>query len=339
MRSWFVGMPGEHVSCVGCHENRRDTLPTRHSLANQRRPQPLEPWYGTPRPFAFAHEVFPVLEQYCIGCHDNRNMSAPIAKTSMPLAMRRAPSELTGWHGPAREFGYLAEVQPVFDRHCNSCHDFGKKGAEKLVLAGDKNGAFNISYTQLWTRGYLRVVGGGPAETQQAYSWGSHASPLTQSIVKGHYDVKLGAEDFDRLVTWVDLNAVYYPTYGTNFPDNNYGRSPLTVAQQGELASLGVGDMDVCFDRPEMSPPLERIRGDNARYARALAIIRAGKDTLAKNPRADMPGFTLCETDRNREAKYARREQLERQNRQAIREGRKFYDPAATQPAGASTGR
>jgi hypothetical protein len=70
MRSWLVGMPGELVSCVGCHENRRETLPTRRSLAHDRKPEPLEPWYGGPRPFAFAHEVFPVLEQYCIGCHD-----------------------------------------------------------------------------------------------------------------------------------------------------------------------------------------------------------------------------------------------------------------------------
>ncbi len=70
MRSWLVGMPGERVSCVGCHENRRETLPTRRSLALDRKPEPLAPWYGSPRPFAFAHEVFPVLEQYCIGCHD-----------------------------------------------------------------------------------------------------------------------------------------------------------------------------------------------------------------------------------------------------------------------------
>jgi formylglycine-generating enzyme required for sulfatase activity len=69
MRSWFVGMPGEHVSCVGCHEGRGSTLPTKRTLANGRAPQSLEPWLGPPRPFAFAHEVFPVLEKYCAGCH------------------------------------------------------------------------------------------------------------------------------------------------------------------------------------------------------------------------------------------------------------------------------
>ena len=80
MRSWFVGMPGELVSCVGCHETRPDTLPTRRSLAHDRRPQPLKPWYGAPRPFAFAHEVFPVLEQYCIGCHEKPPKVGPRSK-------------------------------------------------------------------------------------------------------------------------------------------------------------------------------------------------------------------------------------------------------------------
>lgn len=80
MRSWLVGMPGELVSCVGCHEKRRETLPTRRNLAHDRRPEPLQPWYGAPRPFAFAHEVFPVLEQYCIGCHDKPPMVGPRSK-------------------------------------------------------------------------------------------------------------------------------------------------------------------------------------------------------------------------------------------------------------------
>lgn len=70
MRSWLVGMPGEHVSCVGCHEKRTATLPPHRTLANQRAAESLKPWYGAPRPFAFAHEVYPVLEKYCIGCHD-----------------------------------------------------------------------------------------------------------------------------------------------------------------------------------------------------------------------------------------------------------------------------
>jgi len=82
MRSWLVGRPGELVSCAGCHESRGESLPTRASLAHQRPPQPLEPWYGEPRPFAFAHEVYPVLERHCVGCHNEEPVVGPRSKPS-----------------------------------------------------------------------------------------------------------------------------------------------------------------------------------------------------------------------------------------------------------------
>ena len=75
------------------------------------------------------------------------------------LATRRPPSRLNGWHGEARLFGYLAEVQPVFTRHCVGCHDYGKKGAAKLILSPDRTIPFNTSYTELWRKGYVRADG------------------------------------------------------------------------------------------------------------------------------------------------------------------------------------
>ncbi|MBI5684921.1 MAG: SUMF1/EgtB/PvdO family nonheme iron enzyme [Verrucomicrobia bacterium] len=80
MRSWLVGMPGERVSCVGCHERRMETLPLQRSLADARKSEPLQPWLGPARPFAFAHEVFPVLERYCVGCHDKPATVGPRSK-------------------------------------------------------------------------------------------------------------------------------------------------------------------------------------------------------------------------------------------------------------------
>jgi formylglycine-generating enzyme required for sulfatase activity len=82
MRSWLVGMPGEYVSCVGCHEPRRTSPPIRPTLAGQRKAQPLKPWYGAPRPFSFAHEVFPVLEKYCMDCHRGEPIVGPRSKPS-----------------------------------------------------------------------------------------------------------------------------------------------------------------------------------------------------------------------------------------------------------------
>ena len=81
----------------------------------------------------------------------------------MTEASKREPSKLKPWLGEPRRFSYLAEVQPVLDSNCIKCHDFGKKGAKKIVLAGDKNFSFNISYCELQSKGLTGAIGAGPA--------------------------------------------------------------------------------------------------------------------------------------------------------------------------------
>ncbi len=58
----------------------------------------------------------------CVGCHEQRQTSVP--PQGLAQAMRRHPQRLEPWYGPPRNFNYLAEVQPVLDRHCVSCHDY-----------------------------------------------------------------------------------------------------------------------------------------------------------------------------------------------------------------------
>ena len=48
----------------------------------------------------------------------------------------------------------------------------------------------------------------------------------------------LSPEEFDRIVTWIDLNAPYYPSYASAYPDNLAGRSPLDDAQLARLEQL-----------------------------------------------------------------------------------------------------
>jgi formylglycine-generating enzyme required for sulfatase activity len=81
MRSWLVGMPGERVSCVGCHESRNQVNPVKSVFASQKEPEPLELWYGPARPFGFENEVYPVLQKHCIGCHSGKPRVGP---RSMP---------------------------------------------------------------------------------------------------------------------------------------------------------------------------------------------------------------------------------------------------------------
>ncbi len=267
----------------------------------------------------------------CVGCHENRR-SAPGGFASKELlAVKRGPSKLNGWFGPARMFSYIDEVQPVFDKHCVKCHDYGKKAGRKLILAADRTNTFNTSYNELWRKGYVRAIGAGPSEIQQAYSWGSHASKIIAQIRSGHNGIKLDPESFARVVTWADINAPYYPTYASAYPDNLAGRSPLDnkqIARLTELTGVRFASLakhsdnigpKISFDRPELSPCLKVFAStDDQGYVEALEIIRAGAEMLAQRPRADMAGFVECPTDAQRDARYSARRETELENRQAI---------------------
>jgi hypothetical protein len=254
--------------------------------------------------------------------------------------LQREPSRLNGWHGDAREFSYLAEVQPVLNRRCITCHDYGTEAGGRLNLAPDRDLVFNTSYNELWRKKLVRVVGAGSAENQAARSWGSAASPLVSRLLT---DATCGgalkAEELDRIVTWIDLNAPYYPSYASAYPDNLAGRSPLSNEQVERLEKLtGVPlrhqaghssnqGPQVSFDRPELSPCLAPARGlAPEQRAEALEIIRKGQHQLAQRPEADMPGFQPSEMDLWRNEKYLARQHSETKSRKALETGAKVYE-------------
>ncbi|MFI3262547.1 MAG: SUMF1/EgtB/PvdO family nonheme iron enzyme [Rikenellaceae bacterium] len=69
MRSWLTGMPGETVSCVGCHEDQNMLPPTKANMASKQQPQVIEAWDGYIRPFTYELEVQPILDRACVACH------------------------------------------------------------------------------------------------------------------------------------------------------------------------------------------------------------------------------------------------------------------------------
>lgn len=70
MRSWFTAMPGEVLSCVGCHEDQNSIALPKRVLASKKKPDVLIAPEGGVRPFTFENEVQPILDRYCISCHD-----------------------------------------------------------------------------------------------------------------------------------------------------------------------------------------------------------------------------------------------------------------------------
>ena len=168
MRSWFTAMPGETVSCVGCHEDTNRTPHVRNSasaLAGE--PSRIAPWHGPVRGFSWDREVQPVLDRYCVACHDGREL--PGGKT--PPDLRRAePRKM-----PASD----APFPPSFYALRRFVRSPGLEGDPRMLPVADYH---------------------------------ADSSPLVKMLRKGHQNVQLDDEAWDRVVTWIDMNA---PAYGT----------------------------------------------------------------------------------------------------------------------------
>jgi hypothetical protein len=257
----------------------------------------------------------------------------------MPMALRKSPYNIDQEYNQEPVFSYVEKVQPIFDRHCISCHDFQKPAASNLILAGDRNPYFNASYVDLHVKKLIRCIGGGPAQLQQAYAWGSVKSRLVEVLKAGHQNVMLSREEMETLYTWIDLNGVYYGSYESAYPHNPAGRSPLTAEELDRLGKLtGVNfsrlagfnrslGPQISFERPELSPCLAGLQRRKS-YDEALQIIQMGKQRLQETPRADMENFVPCEQHLTQLDKYNIRLQYEEENRKAISEGRSFYESA-----------
>ncbi len=131
----------------------------------------------------------PVLDKYCVGCHDGQ-----------PRDDGQALVDLRGEQG-----AYVCLPR----RRSRSRSVVRDAPLEKLV--GKYGGIFEPSYVAL--RSLVRV-GGLESDLHLLPPMEFHAdtSELVQMLRKGHHGVQLDAEAWDRLVTWIDLNA---PCHGT----------------------------------------------------------------------------------------------------------------------------
>jgi len=142
----------------------------------------------------------------CIGCHESQNDTAPVIKAK---AGSRAPSVIEPWYGPARPFSYPAEIQPIMNKYCIGCHAEGGKAPFTLVNTGAKgDGDWKNDKSYLNLVAFTRKPGAeSDMELYNPMEWHVSTSPLIQTLKKGHHGVKLDREAWERLYTWIDLNA------------------------------------------------------------------------------------------------------------------------------------
>jgi hypothetical protein len=79
MQSFLTVMPGESLSCIGCHENRTMApLPIANLTAIKRPPSQITPIAGMPDVFDFPRDIQPILDRNCLNCHNPGKLSGGV---------------------------------------------------------------------------------------------------------------------------------------------------------------------------------------------------------------------------------------------------------------------
>jgi hypothetical protein len=189
--------------------------------------------------------VMPGETQGCVGCHEPRSQNiSPDGAHNTLMAAARGPSRIEPVPGVPDVFDYPRDIQPIWDKHCVSCHS-AEEPSGRVVLTGDYNEWFTQSYYALFAYDQIRDMMGRyltEFRGHRPYGFGTGASPLMQKIDGSHYDVKLTRREHDTVRLWIEASAYFAGTYAV------YNHSENAVA--GALANSY---------RVEIGKPLDRI--------------------------------------------------------------------------------
>ena len=225
MRSWFTAMPGEFLSCVGCHEKQNAVPPSAYSTAAiGQRPSTIEPWYGPVRGFGFEREIQPMLDRRCVGCHNDRpydDAGEQIATIDLRAKRLRGPSEPPDPTAPKNKYSD-SDYSPAY------------RELQKYVRRPGYESDYHMPK---------------PAEYE------ADTSMLVQMLEKGHYNVKLAPEEWERLYAWIDYNV----PYPINWRESHRPPTDEQVALRAQYKKLyaGVDDRD---EDPVPLPPIEKFQ-------------------------------------------------------------------------------
>jgi mono/diheme cytochrome c family protein len=239
------------------------------------------------------------------------------------MALKHPPSPLEPppW-GSDRAISFLRDVQPVLDRNCVRCHS-GLKPANGLDFSGGLTERYNRAWETINAAGLVsRSNVGEDSRITQPLQFGSHRSKLIDVVRSGHKGrVSLSSDDFLRLVTWVDANAIYDAGFINKRPQVQPHNLVADTELKRTIESVHARRCAQCHEPPSVSrldwidlrdprqtrflaAPLARESGgtgqcggvyanaQDADYAALLAVVRAAVRETWARPRRDVATLT-----------------------------------------------
>ena len=156
MRSWLTGMPGEVVSCVGCHEDQNTIPVPKRVQASTRKPHELAIAEGGVRSYSFKYEIQPILDRACVACHDGSKAGRPNFKDTTSVGV-------TDWSGTRyMQKSYLAfhpyvnRQGPEADMYVMTPYEYHASTSEIVRLL--ERGHYNVKLTDNeWDHLYMWI--------------------------------------------------------------------------------------------------------------------------------------------------------------------------------------
>jgi hypothetical protein len=198
----------------------------------------------------------------CVGCHESRG-EAPVSQR-FPTALVRGPSELIPPPWGPQPVSFLRDIQPIFDEHCATCHS-GLKPAADLdfsrgltacgtIPAFAANRAYEtIRVHELVSRSNIHE----DARVTEPLQFGSHRSKLVQVLRDGACGqrAQLDAEQWLRLVTWIDGNAPYHDRFINKRQEQSVYDLPADTALFERIGAVHQRRCQPCHDAAEVTRP------------------------------------------------------------------------------------
>jgi hypothetical protein len=313
MHSFVTVQPGEVTSCVGCHEQRTQSLLTGSQLAalRSRRPSRIDPIDQCPDVFDFPRDVQPILDRLCVDCHGYEATSR-----GGPYAGRVV---LSGDHGPMFSHAYFSmTVHRLFRDNRNRPvsnmppRSLGSAASRVLnMLDGSHHDVQATEHEKQILRLWIDVGAPYPG-TYAALGCGSIGGYAQNKLVNTdtHWSTtQAGAEVIDRRCSachqgesvlprsMSDERGVSFWRFDLADPRLklsrhivfNLSRPKKSLLLLAPLARES-GGLELCSDMT--GQPVVTFRDTrDPDYRTLLEMVRAGQAELQRIKRFDIPGF------------------------------------------------
>ena len=181
MRSWVTGMPGEVLSCVGCHEDQNSLPMPKRVMASTKAPAALQTPEGGVRSFTFDLEVQPILDRNCVSCHNA--------------------------DGAKPDFRGIKVVEK----------DDDKAGSYDTPSRRAESGRLDLTQSYLNLHPYVNRQGPeADIYVMKPYEYHASTSELVRILKAGHHGVELTDKEWRTLYTWIDFNAPHHGRFVYN---------------------------------------------------------------------------------------------------------------------------